>query len=110
MIKKTCNPSLTRNSSKFNSSTFSNNEQPLPIEDSCPTCGSASLVTGAGLKPGQMSLKCSECKGFIGYKNLEKLKGLRRQKKLTACLELLEKQGVVGDAAIFVLSLAGGAE
>jgi len=75
---------------------------------SCPQCASTNLSTGAGLKPGQMSLKCSECKAFVGYKNLEKLKPLRRQKRLTSCLELMEKQGISGDAAIFTLALLGG--
>jgi hypothetical protein len=55
-----------------------------------------------------MSLKCSECKAFIGYKNLEELKKLKRRKRLTPCLELLESQGISSDAAIFVLSQVGG--
>jgi transposase-like protein len=71
--------------------------------ENCPHCGSANLSQGAGLKPEQMSLKCSECKAFIGYKNLQQLKKLKRRKRLTPCLELLEKQGISGDAAIFVL-------
>lgn len=78
--------------------------------DSCPKCGSANLSTGAGLKPGQMSLRCCDCKAFAGYQNLEKLQKLRKRKKLTPCLELLEEQGLVGDVAVFVLSLLGGAE
>lgn len=76
--------------------------------ENCPHCGSANLSTGAGLKPGQMSLRCGECKRFIGYRNLEKLQRLRRRKSLTPCLELLEKQGIKGDVAIFVLSAVGG--
>jgi len=76
--------------------------------ENCPHCGSANLIEGAGLKPGQMSLKCSECKAFVGYQNLQKLKKLKRQKRLTPCLELLEKQGLEGDVAIFVLSAVGG--
>ena len=76
----------------------------------CPQCGSANLSAGAGLKPGQMGFRCSECKAFVGYRNLEKLQRLRRQKQLTLCLELLEKYGVSGNAAIFVLSAMGGAE
>jgi tRNA(Ile2) C34 agmatinyltransferase TiaS len=75
--------------------------------ESCPNCGSASIATGAGLKPGQVSLKCVQCKAFIGYKNLQKLKKLKLQKRLTPCLELLEKQGLTGDAAIFVLNEVG---
>ena len=29
--------------------------------ENCPNCGSVNLSRGAGLKPGQMSLKCREC-------------------------------------------------
>jgi hypothetical protein len=76
--------------------------------ETCPQCGSANLSQGAGLKPGQMSLKCSECKAFIGYKNLQKLNKLKRRKRLTPCLELLEAQAISGDAAIFVLGCVGG--
>ncbi len=81
---------------------------PVQGRENCPHCGSAKLSKGAGLKPGQMSLKCSECKAFIGYQNLQKLKKLKRQKRLTPCLELLEKQGLQGDVAIFVLGQVGG--
>ena len=70
---------------------------------SCPQCGSANLSKGAGLKPGQVSLKCGECRAFVGYQNLQKLKKLKRRKQLTRCLELLEKLGLSGDVAIFVL-------
>jgi transposase-like protein len=76
--------------------------------ENCPRCGSDSFFRGAGLKPGQMSLRCSECKVFIGYTNLEKLQRLRRRKSLSTCLELLEKSGVSGDAAVFVLGQIGG--
>ncbi len=69
----------------------------------CPNCGSTNFTEGAGLKPQQVSLKCSECKAFLGYRNLQKLKKLKHQKRLTPCLELLEKQGLRGDVAIFVL-------
>jgi hypothetical protein len=69
----------------------------------CPKCGGANLSKGAGLKPGQISLKCSDCKAFIGYRNLQELKRLKRRKRLTPCLELLEKLGLSGDVAIFVL-------
>ena len=81
---------------------------PVEGRENCPHCGSANLSKGAGLKPGQMSLKCSECKAFVGYQNLQKLKKLKRQKRLTPCLELLEKQGLQGDVAIFVLGQVGG--
>jgi hypothetical protein len=76
--------------------------------ETCPQCGSANFSQGAGLKPGQISLRCGECKAFIGYKNLQKLKKLKHQKHLTPCLELLEKQGISSDAAIFVLAQVGG--
>jgi transposase-like protein len=81
---------------------------PVDGRQSCPQCGSANLSKGAGLKPGQVSLKCSECRVFVGYQNLQKLKKLKRQKRLTPCLELLESQGLSGDAAIFVLGQVGG--
>ena len=84
--------------------------QNSPVEgrENCPNCGSANLSEGAGLKPRQMSLKCSECKAFIGYRNLQELKKLKRRKRLTPCLELLEKLGLSGDVAIFVLGQVGG--
>ncbi len=81
---------------------------PVERRENCPHCGSANLSKGAGLKPGQMSLKCSQCKAFLGYQSLQKLKKLKRQKRLTPCLELLEKQGLSGDVAIFVLGQVGG--
>jgi len=71
-------------------------------------CGSANFSEGAELKPGQINLKCSDCKTFIGYQNLEKLQRLRRQKQLTSALKLLEKQGLTGDVAIFILGQVGG--
>jgi hypothetical protein len=74
--------------------------------ETCPNCGSGNLSKGAGLKPGQISLKCSDCKAFIGYRKLQKLK---RQKDLTACLEFLESCGISGDVvSIFVLGQVGG--
>lgn len=91
-------------------------QAPQELEDSkkefelCPKCGSSNLITGAGLKPGQMSLRCSECKVFVGYKSLQKLHKLRKRKELTSCLQLLEKEGLTGDAAIFALSSLGGVE
>jgi hypothetical protein len=74
----------------------------------CPRCSSISLLTGAGLKPAQISLRYSKCKAFIGYRNLQELKKLKRRKRLTPCVELLEKQGLTGDVAIFVLGQVGG--
>jgi hypothetical protein len=43
-----------------------------------------------------------------GQKNIDKLQHHRRQKSLSLCLELLEKQGISGDAAVFVLGQVGG--
>jgi transposase-like protein len=74
----------------------------------CPRCSSANLSTGAGRKPGQMSLRCNKCKTFVGYQNLEKLQKLRRRKSLTPCLELLEKHGIEGESAVFILGAVGG--
>jgi hypothetical protein len=36
--------------------------------------------------------------------DLQKLKSLKRKRRLTPCLELLEKQGLRGETAIFILS------
>lgn len=44
----------------------------------------------------------------LGYRNLEKLQKLRRRKSLTPCLELLEKHGIEGESAVFVLGAVGG--
>ena len=90
----------------LNHSGYQSNSKNENYSHICPKCGSANLSTGAGLKPGQISLKCSECKAFAGYKNLEKLKRIRQQKQLTPCLEFLEGQNLTGDATIFTLSLA----
>jgi hypothetical protein len=100
MAKKqneTCNPSVTHYGEDYHK----------PI---CPKCHGDKIGTGGGRKPNEMSLKCRECKAFIGYKNLEKLKRRRRQKQLTPCLELLEQKNLTGDTAIFVLSSIGGAK
>jgi hypothetical protein len=83
-------------------------KSPVERRENCPHCGSDNLSRGAGLKPGQMSLKCRECKAFIGYTNLEKLQRLRRRKSLSTCLELLEKHGISGDTAVFILTEVGG--
>jgi predicted RNA-binding Zn-ribbon protein involved in translation (DUF1610 family) len=96
MAKKqneTCNPSVTHYGRDYHK----------PI---CPKCGSTSVATGAGRKLGQMSLRCSECKHFLGYSPLAKLKKARRRKELTECLEILQGQCIQGDLAIFTLSLA----
>lgn len=101
---------MNKNSSHTSISQLNSNNRNENHSHTCPQCGSANLSTGAGLKPGQMNLRCSECKHFIGYRNLEKLQRLRRRKSLTPCLELLEKHGIEGDTAIFILSAAGGAK
>lgn len=44
------------------------------------------------------SHSCFECE------SLKKLIDFKRQKRLTPCLELLEKHGFVGNTAIFLLS------
>jgi hypothetical protein len=41
----------------------------------------------------------------INCENLQQLSNLKRKRRLTSSLELLESRGLVGDAAIFVLSL-----
>jgi hypothetical protein len=78
----------------------------------CPQCGSSSLSCGAGRKPGEMSLKCGECKVFIGYRNVEKLKRLQRLRKrgrLDLCIDFLERHGVTAiEEIVFLLSAVGG--
>ena len=60
-----------------------NSEQSMPIESATPFIGAEQI-------------------------SIEKLHKYRRQKSLSPCLELLEKLGVTGDTAIFVLSRIGG--
>jgi hypothetical protein len=72
----------------------------------CPHCGSTNLIIGAGKRPGEESRRCQDCKHFLGYSPLAKLKKARRRKELTECLEILENQGIQGYLAIFTLSLA----
>lgn len=78
----------------------------------CPKCGSANLLTGAGRRPGEMSLKCAQCGVFIRYidtKNFEKLKKLRRRRKFTESVTFIEcASGFRDENALFVLSEAGG--
>jgi transposase-like protein len=89
-------------------SVYKNDNHSHTQPETCPNCGSANISKGAGLKPGQISLKCSDCRTFIGYRNLQELKRLKRRKRLTPCLELLEKLGLWGDVAVFVLGQVGG--
>ena len=77
----------------------------------CPHCQSTDFIIGAGKKPGQMSLRCNECKAFIGYRDIGKLRRLQklhRQKRLTECLSFIERHAhLSGQAAIFILSEVG---
>lgn len=78
---------------------------------SCPHCGSTSFKTGAGLKPGQQSQRCSDCGEFLGYSPIKQLKRLRKRKDFTESLELLESHGIRSEEAeIFVLSEIGAME
>jgi hypothetical protein len=79
-----------RNSNNDSHSHFLASRQKPVAGENCPHCGS------------------TDCKAFVGYKNLQQLKKLKRQKRLTPCLELLENQGILGDSAIFVLGQVGG--
>jgi hypothetical protein len=58
-----------------------------------------SPVEGRETCPNRDSANLSESVG----RNLQELKRLKRRKRLTPCLELLEKLGLSGDVAIFVL-------
>jgi hypothetical protein len=72
----------------------------------CPKCGSANISVGSGRKPNQESRRCRDCKHFLGYSPLAKLKKAHRRKELTECLQILENRDIRGDLAIFTLSLA----
>jgi transposase-like protein len=75
-------------------------------QDICPHCQSSNLIVGAGKKPGEESRRCGDCKKFLGYSPVSRLKKARRRKELTECLQILENQGIQGDLALFTLSLA----
>jgi hypothetical protein len=76
--------------------------------NSCPRCGSTSFQSGAGLKPGQESRKCSDCGEFLGYLPVKRLKRLRKQRNLTDCLNLLESCKISSETAqLFVLDEVG---
>jgi hypothetical protein len=75
-------------------------------ESICPHCGSGNLKIGAGKKPGDESRRCNNCKHFLGFSPLAKLKVARRRKQLNECLQILENSGIHGETAIFSLSLA----
>jgi len=72
----------------------------------CSRCSSTNLKSGAGRKAGEESYRCGDCKQFLGYSPLARLKQARRRKKLTECLQILENQGIQGELALFTLSLA----
>ena len=75
---------------------------------SCSHCGSQNIRSGAGLKPGEESRRCSDCGEFLGYSPIERLKRLRKRKNLTDSLNLLESCGIRSeDAQIFILSEVG---
>lgn len=62
-------------------------------------------LVGFGKKPGEESRRCGDCKRFLGFSPLARLKKARRRKKLTECLQILENQGIQGELALFTLSL-----
>jgi hypothetical protein len=71
----------------------------------CPHCASENLKSGAGKKGGEQSIRCTDCRKFLGYQPIPQLKRLRRQRRLTDCLNLLESHGVSSETAqLFVLS------
>jgi transposase-like protein len=80
--------------------------KPLRNPVSCPHCGSRNIILGAGLKPGEESRRCGDCRFFLGYSPLARLKKSRKRKELTECLQVLEDSGVQGEIALFTLSLA----
>ncbi|NES18577.1 MAG: hypothetical protein F6K41_06515 [Symploca sp. SIO3E6] len=75
----------------------------------CPHCGSTSFKSGAGLKPGQESIHCQDCKKFIGYRNIlpiKRLKRLKKPKRLTDCLNMIDNWGFKSEyTQLFILSL-----
>jgi transposase-like protein len=72
----------------------------------CPRCGSTNIILGAGLKPGEESQRCGDCRFFLGYSPVTRLKKSRKRKELTECLQVLEDSGIQGEIALFILSLA----
>lgn len=73
-------------------------------------CPHTNFVVGAGLKPGEESRRCSDCKSFLGYSPVSQLKKARRRKGLTESLEILESRGIQGELALFCITLASGGE
>ncbi len=71
----------------------------------CPHCGSTNIILGAGLKPGEESQRCGDCRFFLGYSPVTRLKKSRKSKALTESIQLLEDSGIQGETALFTLSL-----
>jgi transposase-like protein len=89
---------------------FQQSEQ-LEEEGRCRHCGSGNLKSGAGRKAREESIRCADCRRFLGYQPIAQLKRLRRGKKLTESLELLENQGIRGEETqLFILSAIGEGE
>jgi hypothetical protein len=85
--------------------------QVMPEYRRCCHCGSENLKTGAGKKSREQSIHCADCRKFLGYQPISQLKRLRRRKKLTESLNLLESQGIQGELTqLFILSAIGGSE
>jgi hypothetical protein len=72
----------------------------------CWHCNSQNIILGAGKKPGEVSGHCENCRRFLGYSPVARLRVSRKRKELTECLQILESQGIRGDLALFALSLA----
>jgi hypothetical protein len=101
-MKKTCNPSVPD---------FGQNENRSHRNPICPKCGNSDIATGAGRRPGEMSVRCARCKCFIKYldtKNLTKLKKPRKKKDFTGCVQFIERSaGLHSDVALYVLIESG---
>jgi hypothetical protein len=77
----------------------------------CDHCGSENLKIGAGRKGGEQSIHCADCRKFLEYQPISQLRRLRRRKKLTESLELLESQNIQGESTqLFILSAIKGGE
>lgn len=68
------------------------------LKRKCCQCGSTNLKNGAGLKPGEESLKCLDCGKFLGYLPIEPLKRPKKRRKpglepISAILARLEIGG-----------------
>jgi transposase-like protein len=89
---------------------FQQSEQ-LEEEGRCRHCGSGNLKSGAGKKGGEQSIHCADCRKFLEYQPMSQLRQLKRRKKLTESLELLESQNIRGESTqLFILSAIKGGE